>query len=55
MKELNLPIIQGPLSEDRILSMDEYIKFVQFNLRYVFKKRAYAKWEKCSSSMSHFL
>ena len=46
MKKLKLPVIKGPLREARALSMDEYLKFVQFNLRYAFDKKAYAKWKK---------
>ncbi len=46
MKKLNLPIIKTPLSQPKILSMDDYLKFVQFNLKYAFDKRAYAKWKK---------
>ena len=46
MKKLKLPIIKGPLPEPSILSMDEYWEFVQFNLKYNFDKKAYAKWKK---------
>jgi hypothetical protein len=46
MKKLNLPIIKGALKEPRTLSMDEYLEFVQFNLRHAFDKRAYAQWKK---------
>ena len=46
MKKLKLPVIRGPLSEARTLSMDDYLKFVQFNLRHAFDKKAYAKWKK---------
>lgn len=46
MKKLKLPIFKSPLSEAKILSMDDYLKFVQFNLKYAFDKRAYAKWKK---------
>ena len=45
MKKLKLPRIKEPLGEARILSMDEYLKFVQFNLKYAFDKKAYAKWK----------
>lgn len=43
---LNLPIIREELSRPRPLSMDEYYEFVQFNLKYAFNKKAYAKWKK---------
>ena len=46
MTKLKLPIIKGPLKEARTLSMDEYLEFVQFNLRHTFDKRAYAQWKK---------
>lgn len=46
MKKLNLPIIRTALSKTKILSMDEYLKFVKFNLRQTFDKKAYARWKK---------
>jgi hypothetical protein len=46
MKKLNLPIIKDSLKEARTLSMDEYLKFVQFTLRHAFDKQAYAQWKK---------
>ena len=46
MKELKLPVIKTSLSEPKTLSMDEYLKFVQFNLKHAFDRRAYAKWKK---------
>ena len=46
MKKLKLPIFKSPLAEAKILSMDDYLKFVQFNLKHAFDKRAYAKWKK---------
>ena len=46
MKKLKLPVIQGRLSKARTLSMDDYLKFVQFNLKHAFDKKAYAKWKK---------
>ena len=46
MKKLKLPIIKMPLSRTRTLSMDNYVKFVQFNLKYTFDKKAYAEWKK---------
>lgn len=46
MKKLKLPAIQGPLSEARALSMDDYLKFIQFNLKHAFDKKAYARWKK---------
>ncbi len=46
MKPLNLPVIQGTHSEAKTLSMDDYLKFVQFNLKHAFDKKAYTKWKK---------
>jgi hypothetical protein len=34
MKKLNLPIIRGKMAEPKTLSMDDYLKFVEFNLKY---------------------
>ena len=41
--DLNLPIIQGSSGESRILSMDDYLRFVQFNLQNAFDRDAYAE------------
>ena len=46
VNKLKLPVIKGSLSEPRTLSMDEYLKFVQFNLRHAFDRKAYAKWKR---------
>ncbi len=48
MKKLKLPVIRGNGSKARILSMNEYLKFVQFNLENFFDRKAYAKWKKMS-------
>ena len=45
-KKLNLPIIKGLISKTKVLSMDEYLKFVQFNLKHSFDKKSYRKWKK---------
>ncbi len=34
MEELNFPVIKGPTPPPKTLSMDEYLKFVIFNLRH---------------------
>ena len=49
MKKLNLPIIKIPETKPKVLSMDDYLKFVQFNLKHAFNKKAYAKWKKMSA------
>ena len=46
MKKLKLPILKNIPSEPKILSMDDYFKFVQFNLKHAFDRKAYAKWKK---------
>lgn len=46
LKKLKLPIIRGRLADAKTLSMDDYLKFVQFNLKYALNKKAYAKWKK---------
>ncbi|MDP2939073.1 MAG: hypothetical protein Q8O13_03180 [Candidatus Omnitrophota bacterium] len=48
MSDLNLklPIIRGHLPEKRVLSMDDYLKFVQFNLKHTVDRKAAAKWKK---------
>ena len=46
MNDLKLPIIKKVISKSRILSMNDYFKFVQFNLKQAFDKKAYLKWKK---------
>jgi len=46
LKELNLPVIREYPTELRTLSMDEYLDFIQFNLKHAFDKKAYTKWKK---------
>ena len=46
MKKLKSPIIKETLSKSKVLSMNEYFKFVQFNLKQAFDKKAYARWKK---------
>ncbi len=49
MEKLKLSVIKKLLAEPRILSMDEYLEFVQFNLKHAFDRKAYAKWKKLSA------
>ena len=49
MNDFELPIIKKPLIQKRILSMDEYLQFVQFNLQYTFNKEGYEKWKKMTA------
>lgn len=46
MDDLKLPIIKDLEIQKRVLSMDEYLEFVQFNLKHAFDKEAYAEWKK---------
>jgi len=46
MNDFKLPIIKETHIQKRTLTMDEYLKFVQFNLKHAFDKKAYAKWKK---------
>jgi hypothetical protein len=46
MKKLKLPIIRGPMPEKKCLSMDDYLKFVNFNLKYTFNEVANKEWKK---------
>lgn len=46
MDDFKLPVIKETKMEKRVLSMDEYLQFVHFNLKNAFDKEAYAKWKK---------
>ncbi len=46
MNDFKLPIIKKTNTPKRILSMDEYLKFVQFNLKNTFDQKSYKKWKK---------
>jgi len=46
MDKLNLPIIKKPISESKPLSMDKYLEFVNFNLRYTVDKEFSRRWKK---------
>lgn len=46
MKELKLPDFKGSLPAKKPLSMDEYLKFVIFNLRHTFKNKLSKKMRK---------
>lgn len=50
MKKLNLPIIKNRLPEPKSLSMDEYLRFVEFNLKYTSHcRKARNYWRKISA------
>lgn len=46
MEKLELPIISGPLPDKKQLSMDDYLNFVQFNLKYTCDIEAVRKLKK---------
>lgn len=47
MDDLKFPVMKGPQPEPRVLSMDEYVDFVQFNLENMpFDKESYWEWKK---------
>ena len=46
MKKLEFPIISGPLPEKKQLSMDEYLDFVLFNLKYTLDIKSERKLKK---------
>lgn len=47
MKDLNLPIIKGEdIFNKKSLSMDEYLRFVEFNLKYTVNIEAARKLKK---------
>lgn len=47
MKSLKLPVIpEAPSPQPKVFSMDEYLEFVLFNLKYTFDEKAYAWWKK---------
>jgi len=49
MAQLNLPVIEKPLPAAKSLSMDAYLRFVSFNIKYTFNKKAYRNWKKASA------
>ena len=51
MKKLRLPIIRGIIPKTKSLSMDDYLKFVTFNLKYTIDKKA-AKQRKRLSAVN---
>jgi len=49
MKKLKLPIIKGALPASRRLSMEEYLEFVNLNLKYTLNKKAIRKQKKLTA------
>ena len=46
MKKLNLPIMRKDVAPPRSLSMDDYLKFVDYYLKSSFNKKSYAIWKR---------
>jgi len=46
MDKLKLPIIKEQVFERKSLSMDEYVKFVNFNLKHTVDREANRRWKK---------
>ncbi len=53
-KKLRFPIITGANPSKKILSMDEYLEFVLFHLKYTFNQKTYKKWKKISAVTAPF-
>mgnify|MGYP001596022137 CR=1 FL=1 len=46
MKDLNLPDTSSAIPQpDRILSMEEYLEFVQFHIENLFDQESYSRWK----------
>ena len=46
MEKLNLPLIQGPTPPPPVLSMEEYLGFIQMYLKYFHQPESDADWRK---------
>lgn len=56
MEKLRFPIIRRPVSlEPRALSMEEYLRFVTFNLKYAVNKKKYHRVKKAEAVKNHFI
>lgn len=53
--KLKFPVIKKPLPLPKALSMDDYLRFVSFNIKYTLNKRAYQKWKKTSAVNVRFV
>ncbi|MCC6797466.1 MAG: hypothetical protein IT366_20295 [Candidatus Hydrogenedentes bacterium] len=49
MNDFKLPIITEPQIPPKVLTMDEYLEFVDFNLQNTFDRAAYEKWKELLS------
>lgn len=55
MKKLNLPVIKGNIPKARRLSMDDYLKFVTFNLKYTLDRKNIRRQKRLSKVNTAFL
>lgn len=46
MEKLNLPVIKGNTPPARWLTMDDYVKFIELNLKYTLDKGSIRKYKK---------
>jgi hypothetical protein len=49
MEDLNLPIIRGKLPAARTLSIEDYLRFVDWQLKYFIDKKAIRKQKKLAA------
>ena len=49
MEKLNLPIIKDGLPCAKHLSMDEYLKFIELNSKYIINRRANRKQKRLAA------
>ncbi len=47
-KKLKFPVIKAIQFTPRVLSMNDYLGFVLFNIKYTLDKKAYRNWKKTS-------
>ena len=55
MKKLRLPIIKEPPPVARCLSMDDYVKFVTLNLKYIIDKKTIREQKRLAAVNVRFL
>ncbi len=55
MKKLKFPVIKEPLPAAHWLSMDNYLKFVALNLKYIVNKKAIKRRKQLAAANVPFL
>lgn len=53
--KLKFPVIKGALPPARILSMEEYLRFVTFNLKYTVDKKAVRRQKRSEAVKAPFV